>query len=222
MIGQDALFGLPEGRRGYGSVAPLPIPDASAFIERHHYLGRAGAASYAFGLWRGVELVGVCTYGTIIAKNAAAICGDTWADRVLELTRLVLLDDTPSNSESYFIGQTFRKMPRPRVLLSYADSHAGHVGTIYQATNWLYTGASTKGGYVTAEGELMHARTVSDARKGVSAATSSLNLRWQSCPPKHRYVNFIGSRTEKRAMRSALLWPVMPYPTRPIEFDKGA
>lgn len=209
---QDALFGLPGAREGFGSVAPIDIPTASEFITQRHYLGRPGAASFAFGLWDGTTLAGVCTYGTIISKNAAAICGERWADTVLELTRLVLLDETPKNSESYFIGQTFKWLNGPRVLLSYADTNAGHVGTIYQATNWLYTGASTKGGYVTADGEQMHARTVSDARKGVSAA--DLDLRWQPCPPKHRYVNFIGSKTEKRAMRRELRWPVLDYPAR--------
>ena len=212
MSTQDALFGLPEARRGFGAVAPISIAIAAEFISERHYLGRPGAASVAFGLWRDTRLVGVCTYGTIISKNAAAICGDQWADRVLELTRLVLIDDTPANSESYFIAQTFRGLDGPRVLLSYADTNAGHVGTIYQATNWLYTGASTKGGYVTADGEAMHARSVSDARKNANAATSGLSLSWQSGPPKHRYVNFVGSRSQKRSMRRALRWSTLPYP----------
>lgn len=209
---QDTLFALPEARQGLGSVVPIQPARAAEFIRHRHYLHSAGATSHAFGLWRGVELAGVCTYGTIIAKNAAAICGERWAESVLELTRLVLTDEAPRNSESYLIGQTFRQLPRPRILLSYADSAAGHVGTIYQATNWLYTGVSTKGGYITADGEQMHARSVSDARKNINAASSGLDLHWQAGPPKHRYVNFVGSRTDKRAMREALRWPVLCYP----------
>ncbi len=134
------------------TVGPVDYSLGNTLIAKNHYLGRPGSTSEAFGLFDGNEIVGAITYGTIMRKNAAAICGEAWADQVLELTRLWVSDDYARNTESWFIAKSIRllKLLRPdtAILLSYADSAAGHVGFIYQATNWMYTGYSTKGSFV--------------------------------------------------------------------------
>ena len=82
---------------------------AYAFIEEHHYLHSTGSTSVALGLFDGVDRVaGMMTFGTIIEKNAAAICGPKWRESVFELTRLVVHGWAGKNSESFFIGQAFR------------------------------------------------------------------------------------------------------------------
>lgn len=174
-----------------------------------HYIGRPGATSIRLGLWLDERLAGVITYGTIPRPNSRAICGPEYEASVLELTRLALYDWAPRNSESMFIGASFRYIerhrPDVRVLISYADSRYGHVGTIYQATNWIYTGSSTGDViYRCEDGRTLHPRTVGwvDLPAG----------RWVPAGNKHRYVCFLGSGPQKRALRRALRWPVLPYP----------
>ena len=81
----------------------------------------------------------------------------------------------------------------------------------------MYTGYSTKGGYVADDGTKLHARTVSDSRKGVNAATHKANLHWEPMLPKHRYVTFTNL-----AARPDLCWPVLPYPKRAVAASSDA
>ena len=67
----------------------------------------------------------------------------------LELKRLFIDDVGLRNIESFVIGQTLSKirkeMPEIRVVITFADDKAGHVGAIYQATNAIYLGKSPDG-----------------------------------------------------------------------------
>jgi hypothetical protein len=50
-------------------------------------------------------------------------------------------------------------------------------------------------------------KTVADAK-----ALYGDRLEVGDYEPKHRYVYFVGSKTQKKAMRKALKYPVLPYP----------
>ncbi len=121
-------------------VEPVTYDQARTVMEEIHYTGRLGSTSVKLGLYRGWDLAGVICFGTIPSNNARSICGPEHARAVLELTRLALYDWAPRNSESWLIGQAFHWLAKNRpdisLLISYADPSAGHVGTIYQATNW--------------------------------------------------------------------------------------
>jgi len=49
--------------------------------------------------------------------------------------------------------------PNVKLVVSYADSEQGHIGTIYQATNWFYTGYSTDTNLIV-NGKREHRRTL--------------------------------------------------------------
>jgi hypothetical protein len=67
----------------------------------------------------------------------------------LELKRLFIDDVGIRNIESFVIGQTInrirKEMPEIRIVFTFADEQAGHVGAIYQATNAIYLGKSADG-----------------------------------------------------------------------------
>lgn len=46
-------------------------------------------------------------------------------------------------SESFLISQSL-KMVDKEIVVSYADTSQNHIGTIYQATNFIYTGLTAK------------------------------------------------------------------------------
>lgn len=190
-------------------VRAVTYQTAAVVIAEAHYIGTPGSTSVSLGLYVDDVLAGVLTYGTIPGNNAAAVCGPDRKLAVMELTRLAVYDWAPRNSESWFIAQSFRWMERNRpdvsILISYADSSVGHVGTIYQATNWIYTGASTNDMvYRIASGEVIHARSAH--RKPLPPG------KWIPVPAKHRYVRFLGDRAQQRALRRSLRWEPLGYP----------
>jgi hypothetical protein len=135
-------------------VAPIPGDnEARAFIERHHYSGSFPAARARFGLYRTGEIVGVAVLSQPASQAALdAALPYPGANRA-ELGRLVLLDDVPANGESFFLGRVFdlarragfdaivsHSDPNPRTTADGRQVFAGHVGTVYQATNAVYVG----------------------------------------------------------------------------------
>ena len=148
-------------------------------------------------------------------NGCSLVEGATPAD-CLTLTRLWLAEELPGNSESRVLGMVQREMRRHtsvRFMLSYADPSQGHVGTIYQAANWLYTGLSEPTPlYDLGDGVLHHNRSLAHAlgTRSVRHLRShgvEVNLVPQS--RKHRYITFLD-----RSWRSRLKVPVLPYPKK--------
>jgi hypothetical protein len=193
------------------SVHPVSYRVAAATVAEAHYIGRLGSTSVSLGMRVQERLAGVITFGTVPGNNAASICGPDDASAVLELTRLALYGWAPANSESWLIGRSMSWLTKNRkdisIIVSYADASVGHVGTIYQATNWVYTGMSTGDVvYACDGGRVLHPRTVGWDKSTLPPGA------WRPSPGKHRYVTFVGSPTNKRALRARLRWPPLPYP----------
>lgn len=202
---------MPEFDAARCTIRPVSYQTAAVVVSEAHYLRALGSTSVSLGLYVDDVIAGVICYGTIPANNASAVCGPDTRLAVMELTRLALYDWAPRNSESYLIGHSFRWMrghrPDVQVLLSYADAGVGHVGTVYQATNWIYTGASS-GDVVWRcnDGRVMHPRTTGWNKAKLPAG------QWMPSPGKHRYVNFLGGPADRRRLRRSLRWDELPYP----------
>jgi hypothetical protein len=181
-------------------------------LAQEHYMGKPGATHLSLGLYVDRRILGgVITFGRVPGRNAAAICGPDHADQVLELTRLAVYEWMPTNSASWLMGQAFKWLeanwPEVAVLVSYADPYVGHCGTVYQATNWLYTGVShDPGEYVTTDGTVWHHRTITQLKGPMPEG------QWQKANVKYRYVTFLGGPAQRRRLRAALLWETKPYP----------
>ena len=193
---------------------------AQTIVIENHYLHRSASCSYAFGLFDGMELLGVAMYGKPASRTLCdGICGPEESAGVMELTRLWIQDDTPKNTESYFIGQTFKLLPdEVDILVSYAEVEAGHSGTIYQATNWLYTGLSDRHLDWEIEGmEGKHARHLFKDYGGVENAKAVLGdkVKPKERGRKHRYIMFRGSKTRRKQLMSKLRYKIQPYPDTP-------
>ncbi len=155
---------------------------ARPFIETHHYAHSYPAARFAYGLfdrWGG-ELVGVAVYA--VPVNVAVLTVPFPAlvpyDESIELSRLVLLDAVPFNAESFFVARCHHDLnlagirgvvsfsdPLPRHRRDGSVVMPGHVGTVYQALNFTYTGR-TRAHSVTLlpDGSVMHGRAQAKIR----------------------------------------------------------
>jgi len=128
---------------------------ATTMIIEHHYAHRKAPISWAWAIKQGTKNVGVLTVGKPQTYSTqASLVGEKFTREptpqnrfvdVYELNRLWLSDELPKGTESRFLGWCLRELRKIRpstILVSYADTAHGHIGIVYQATNWLYTGCS--------------------------------------------------------------------------------
>lgn len=158
-----------QGRPSRSILKQLHVERVAPSVVRplmieHHYLHSMPAASrrcYAISLDGMLRGGAVFTSG---ARNGHRLLAAARPADVVTLARLWLSDDLPANSESRVLGIVLRDLRRTtdwKLLLSYADPAAGHVGTIYQATGWIYLGETAGETYVRlADGRLHHPRSV--------------------------------------------------------------
>jgi hypothetical protein len=186
----------------------------SVAIEKH-YLHRQAPCEKAFGLFccKCSDLIGIVVYGTpSSAPLRSGICGKDESGNVIELTRLWIADGTPKNTESYLIGNTVSKAGKD-IVVSFAEIEQGHIGVIYQATNWIYTGLSAKRTNWTIEGVESHCQTIAD-----KYSADQIRRRYgekftlKDRPLKHRYVYFNGSKRRKSDLLKKLKYPILKYP----------
>lgn len=194
-------------------VNRIDYKTAMRVIIDKHYLHRKAPCSFAFGVFDNDILLGVICYGTpSSAPLRSGICGKEEAKNVIELTRLWVDDVLPKNTESWLIAQTLKLIDK-EIVVSFADTKQNHVGVIYQATNWIYTGLSAKHTDWTIAGISLHGQTIADkhtAKQIRKIYGDRFSLKERS--RKHRYVYFNGSRKRKKQLLQKLRYPIFPYP----------
>jgi hypothetical protein len=146
-------------------VVPCERKEITDFIEKWHYSKNVNglATSYCFKLLDvNDQLIGAIIYGKIAMANVWKKYSENEADLV-ELKRLCCIDNTPKNTESYFIGKTIKwlkKNTNIKRIISYADTTYSHQGTIYRASNFKHFGMTNKGRVIMYEGKRYHDKTI--------------------------------------------------------------
>ena len=204
-------------------IRQIDYQTAMRIVVDKHYLHRRCPCSMAFGLFTkdagnwmeeiNQEPVGVIVYGTPSSSSLrSGIAGVGNAYNVIELTRLWVSDSVPRNGESFLIGNTLKKCGK-EIVVSYAEIQQGHVGIVYQATNWIYTGLSAKRTNWTIEGIDKHCQTIADkytAKEIREKYGNSFSL--VDRPRKHRYVYINASGHRRKELLRQLKYKIEPYP----------
>ena len=140
------------------------------FLKKWHYSDYVNIqAKHTFCLFKNgkfdiPEMIGVCIYTRPAGPSAGQTYYPEAPDKVLELRRLCLIDDTPKNAESFFVGRTLRWLRQNtnwEFVISYADEEQGHKGFIYKASNFKYLGKTSPGKKLEVDGKSFHIRTLS-------------------------------------------------------------
>jgi hypothetical protein len=121
-------------------------------------------------------------------------------------------DSVPKNGESYLIGNSVKSAGKD-IVVSFADTAENHVGIVYQATNWLYTGLSAKRTDWHVEGYDKHGHTWADkytAREMRELFGDKFSLKPRS--RKHRYIWLNGTKARKKQLLAKLRYSIQPYP----------
>lgn len=117
--------------------------ELDAWIAERHYL-RSVPAGARLRLWvldDAEAVIGAMMWGRPTARSLDQ-------ERLLELTRMYLIDETDHYAESRSLSlarKHIRKhMPAVNGLIAYASTGQAHEGTIYQADGWFALGLTKK------------------------------------------------------------------------------
>jgi hypothetical protein len=184
------------------------------FIEKWHYSHsvRGLQISQCFGLFGedmfGLpKLIGGMIYGVPSSRmGQKSVRYGNKPGKVLELKRLCCIDDTPTNTESYFIGKTLKWLSKNtdyQVVVSYADPDYGHSGTIYKASNFIHYGMTGTDKVLMVDGEKYHRRFIN---RDFSAAyevkkryeDGDKNVYFRPTPEKHIYIYYLDKKLKRK------------------------
>jgi hypothetical protein len=201
-------------------VAVTPV-EAVRFVREHHYSGTASAGVARYG-WADPEgnLIGVSIYDNGNHAMRQGVFGPDHYRHVLHHHRLAIVPGAPKFSASMFMGAALRQLrvdrPDTWAVVTYADACEGHLGTIYQATNAIYTGVKAKGNlkFLDQDGGIQTTQSLSRAGAWPERRAEAARRGWTEvrCKGKHRYVYLLGTAKERKH-RPPLLWPILNYPT---------
>lgn len=154
---------------GY-EVKPSTLAEVKNFIETHHYSKNVNGVkvTQCYSLLDKDRLVGAILFGAL--STTAWKKYSHHEKGVLELRRLVCLDECPKNTETWFVSKALKHIKSNydfSICVSYADPRFDHIGTIYQAGNWNYLGQTNKDTVlVTPNGREYHSRALRTKYKG--------------------------------------------------------
>jgi len=176
---------------------------------RWHYSQRMPVGKLiCHGVWEHGSFVGAIIYG----RGAARTLGAAWGcdqTQCCELVRIALAPGRTvptSRALSVSLRMLAKTNPGMQLVVSFADPAQGHVGTLYQATNWLYTGDTAPASQYFYKGRWCHLRDVTSGAFGKGGAVPGYrDMPKRATLPKHRYVFPLTNEVRKRVA-------ALPYP----------
>ena len=208
-------------------VRRIDSKTAMEVVTQRHYLKRKCNCIEAFGLFidgkeEGALISDGVLKGVIVFGKPASftlcngICGPDESCNVAEFNRLWVCDSMPKNTESQFVASALRQS-KFQIIVSFADIEQGHIGYIYQATNWFYTGQSPAVRYFKPKTNEAVGGVKYSRRKRMTKAdiiekygAEMVDEYWSS--PKHRYVFFNAPQKRRKLLIKKLRYSVQPYP----------
>lgn len=192
-------------------VAPCDIAAARHAVMNWHYSRAVPAGKLVkFGVWENNRFIGATLYGRGATPNLGKPYGLDQTE-ICELVRVAL--DKHETPVSQIVAETIRQLkesnPGLRLIISFADPNQGHMGGIYKAGNWIYTGQSDAAKFYKVHGKTIHPRTAySMGKNSLDWLIENIdeNAEGVMMPGKYRFVYPLD-----KAMRRAMLKIALPY-----------
>lgn len=194
-------------------LRPVDYDTASAIILEYEWLGKMpGNVSRCYGIFWDGNCAGVVVYGVTVNNKllAKSTCGIEYSNKIMQLQRGACVHWAPPHAASKLISYSLLEEEKigTRIVIAFSDPSAGEIGTVYQATNWLYCGKTAqRPDYLNSNGERIAgiAHKWDRDKRFMSRAKRQL---------KGRYIYLLGDKKERRELRKKLLWKPQPYPKR--------
>lgn len=205
-------------------VKQVPANFIRQYVATYHYshIMPDNAFECFAGFYKD-KLAGVVVFGNGANNGTfSAIIPSMELENCRELTRLWSPDGMPKNTESRLIAESIKLLPKEvNLIVSFADPTHNHIGTIYQATNFYYTGLSSVSKMlINQQGEKFHIRTIGSYKRRHPELQKLTNkevmkrLGWTYIDSlgKHRYVFLRGKKWLKDLMYQEIRDKIKPYP----------
>jgi hypothetical protein len=205
---------------------------AVEWLKKIHYAKRLPIMETVFGVFdEDLILCGVCVFSPAPSRfwnNGGKLFNDKHSIKVVELSRLCLNENHEKNLTSYFVSQCLKQLPKPNVVVSYADKNQNHTGYIYQACNFIYCGEAepkNKSMDFILFGKKYHGRNMNiEFTRKMLGKQYNEDLHWKDNilavggeiikqEPKHRYI-FINAKNKKQLIQD-MIYKSQPYPKQP-------
>ena len=156
------------------------------------------------GVWEDSEFIGCVIFARGSTPNISKPYGLKMTE-VCELTRVALNRHKTPVTKILKIALKFLKKSNPgmRLVVSYADQNQDHVGTIYQAGNWIYTGVSDSSTQYYFQGKWRHQRSMGS----LFTSLKGLNIPKRKILNKYKYIMPLD-----KEMKNQVIQLSKPYP----------
>ena len=106
-----------------------------------------------------------------------------------------------------------------RFVIAYSDPEAGEIGTVYQATNWIFYGMTSPVRYlIRPDGKRVDPKLIHKyaKKRGITSQQQRADFEaegytWGKGSPKLKYLKIIGNRREVADLKRELRVPQYPY-----------
>lgn len=171
---------------------------------------------------------GVCCFGSGANIYAHEELGIKY-NELSYLVRGACTHWTPQNTNSKLISYSLKheKETGKKVAIAYADTDAGEVGQLYQATNWLCIGKTgTKRQFVHPEtnrpynekiiGDTIERNNLNDVVSWSEMKQRFLDRGWkvQKTNPKWKYIYILADGDEEERIKNNIEDQIVDYPKR--------
>lgn len=199
-------------------VKPINYSEAKQLILEYEWLGNMSQrTTHCFGIFFNELIAGAVCYSIPPTPQAAiGVCGDTYASIVKTLSRGACVYWAHPHSASKLISLSLKWMVANtpfRIFVAYSDTRAGEIGTVYQATNWMYTGKTAGDVEYLIDGKWKSGRSArhkSYIRRGIDYRIAPK----RKATGKHRYVFIGGNKKEQIIFKDSFRYEILPYPKR--------
>ena len=210
------------------SLSPISKEEALDIVKKMHYSNTLPSITKeTLGVFIDEDLEGVITlgYGTRPKHTIKRLFPSLDTQDYFEIGRMCINDEFKTNTESQMLSNTMKYIKKNhkqcKLLFTWADGLQGKIGTVYQASNFLYGGFSKTDCYVK-DGVQIHPRGIkrwlhpNDPRKSVRpTAEEKIKYGIEHIQGKQfRYVYFVCGKSEKKRLieESPFEWGIN-YPT---------
>jgi hypothetical protein len=208
----------------------ISYKEAERIILKYEWLGTMGTTQYHYGIEFENELAGAICFGYFQAMQGyETYVGIKYKDKGIQLTRGACVHWAHEHSGSKLIAYGLKKMSERgyKFVIAFSDPEAGEIGTLYQATNWYYLGATNVVHWDLYYKDGQNARKcwMNDRdffkkygfcgkQKLEEFVKNRPELEIRIRRPKGRYIKLIGNRKENKEMLSVFSDKIQPYPKR--------
>lgn len=156
------------------------------------------------GIWEDDKFIG-CVLFSRGGNPNLHIAYDLKMAEICELTRVALSVHKTSVTKIIKIALAMLKKSNPNIklVISFADQNHNHVGKIYQAGNWIYTGEGKSTPQWYYKGEWRHQRSICS----IFNTIKGLKLKKQFILDKYKYLMPLDKETRKKIIQLS-----QPYP----------